>query len=174
MTDAPADPIAPVQSDHKRAPIANRSALVAAVLAWASAVVSVYWGLGGRWLIDTVGGAIERLADRGGAGPALLALGAAAAKVVAGLIALMLCVRPRTPKERRIVLSLNRLVAWVLTLYGLVQVTVGSLVLTGGIHASATTDEHALRWHVFVWDLWFLLWGLAVLRAVKRYKRSTA
>jgi hypothetical protein len=32
-------------------------------------------------------------------------------------------------------------------------------------------DEHALRWHVFVWDLWFLLWGLALALAIARFRR---
>ena len=173
MTQESTEPVARVESAGHRDRIANRPAIVAAVLAAASAVVSIYWGVGGRRLIDTVGGAIERLANRGGTAPVLLALGAAAAKMIAGLIALLLTVRPRSPKERRTVLSLNRLVAWILTLYGFVQVIAGSLVLTGGIHSSPTTDEHALRWHVFVWDLWFLIWGLAALRAVKRYRKAT-
>ncbi len=28
--------------------------------------------------------------------------------------------------------------------------------------APEASTEHGLRWHVFVWDLWFLLWGLAL------------
>ena len=173
MSQTPTEPVARVESTDQRGRIANRPAIVTAVLAGASAIVSVYWGVGGRWLIDTVGGAIERLANRGGAAPLLLALGAAAAKVIAGLAALLLTMRPRSLKERRTVLSINRLIAWILTLYGFVLFIAGSLVLTGGIHASPTTDEHALRWHVFVWDLWFLVWGLANLRAAKRYSRAT-
>jgi hypothetical protein len=174
MTTTRAEPTEQAHSSGGRARLANRPALVAAALAVASALVSLYWGLGGTRLIDTVGGSIERLARRGGAGPTLLALGAAAAKLVAAFVVLLLRLRPRSPGERRAVLNLNRLVGWVLTLYGLAQVIVGSLVLTGGIHASATTDEHALRWHVFLWDMWFLVWGLAVLRALKRYKKATA
>jgi hypothetical protein len=34
-------------------------------------------------------------------------------------------------------------------------------------------DEYALRWHVFVWDLWFLVWGLALAVAAVRYRRRT-
>ncbi len=173
MTQTPTEPVVRKDSAGHRDRIANRPAIVTAVLAGTSAIVSVYWGLGGRWLIDTVGGAIERIANRGGAAPVLLALGAAAAKVIAGFVALLLTIRPRSLKERRLVLSLNRLIAWIVTLYGFVQVIAGSLVLTGGIHATPTTDVHALRWHVFVWDLWFLVWGLANLRAAKRYRKAT-
>ena len=161
-------------STTPRARIRNSAALVAAGLASASAAVSIYWGVGGTGLIDTVGGAVERLARRGGAGAVLLGRGAAAAKIVAGLAALALVLVPRSTRERRSVLSLGRLIGWVLTLYGLAQVIVGALVLTGGIHASLDTDQHALRWHVLVWDMWFLIWGMAMLRAVKRYKKATA
>jgi CHASE2 domain-containing sensor protein len=37
---------------------------------------------------------------------------------------------------------------------------------------SAPVDEHALRWHVFVWDLWFLVWGMALGLAAWRYRTS--
>src|SRR6266511_555354 len=49
-----------------------------------------------------------------------------------------------------------------LVLYGGVYVLVGGLVLGGVITPSEPVDRHGLRWHVFVWDLWFLLWGLAL------------
>ena len=50
----------------------------------------------------------------------------------------------------------------VLVVSGGVLVLVGGLVLADLITPSAPVDEHALRWHVFVWDLWFLLWGMAL------------
>jgi hypothetical protein len=28
-----------------------------------------------------------------------------------------------------------------------------------------------LRWHVFLWDLWFLVWGVALLLAAVRARR---
>jgi hypothetical protein len=45
-----------------------------------------------------------------------------------------------------------------------VVVLVGGLVLADLITSTAPVDEHALRWHVFVWDLWFLIWGIALGR----------
>jgi hypothetical protein len=27
-----------------------------------------------------------------------------------------------------------------------------------------------MRWHVFVWDLWFLVWGIALGLAAWRYR----
>jgi hypothetical protein len=52
-----------------------------------------------------------------------------------------------------------------LTLYGGALVVAGALVLAGAIDPSGDVDEHALRWHVFVWDLWFFVWGVALVAA---------
>ena len=35
----------------------------------------------------------------------------------------------------------------------------GALVLTGLISPAGPVDRTALRWHVLLWDLWFLVWG---------------
>jgi len=51
------------------------------------------------------------------------------------------------------------------------NVVVGALVLGGAITSSADVDRHALRWHVFVWDMWFLVWGLALAVAVAAARR---
>lgn len=47
-----------------------------------------------------------------------------------------------------------------LTAWGGLNVVVGGLVLAGVVAAPASVDWTALRWHVFLWDLWFLVWGL--------------
>jgi len=49
-----------------------------------------------------------------------------------------------------------------LALYGAVLVGVGALVLTGIVDPSAPVDRYGLRWHVLFWDLWFVLWGVAL------------
>jgi hypothetical protein len=51
-------------------------------------------------------------------------------------------------------------------------VLVGALVLAGVIHPSGEVDEYALRWHVCFWDLWFLLWGVALGIAVRAARRA--
>ena len=51
---------------------------------------------------------------------------------------------------------------------------VGALVLGGVITPSEPVNEHALRWHVFLWDLWFLIWGVALALATVRYRRQRA
>jgi hypothetical protein len=49
----------------------------------------------------------------------------------------------------------------VLACYGAIQVAAGSLVLSGSVRPGAAEDWTALRWHVLVWDIWFLIWGIS-------------
>jgi hypothetical protein len=46
-------------------------------------------------------------------------------------------------------------------------------VLTGLISPSGPVDRTALRWHVLLWDLWFLVWGLLLGVAAWRYGRES-
>jgi hypothetical protein len=48
----------------------------------------------------------------------------------------------------------------VLVLYGGVNVVVGALVLGGVVEVAGGVDRTALWWHVLVWDLWFVVWGV--------------
>ena len=66
------------------------TAYAAAVLAFAYALMSLYWARRGHALVSTVGGYVKQFARRGGALPVLVALAAAAAKVAGGLLALAL------------------------------------------------------------------------------------
>jgi hypothetical protein len=148
-------------------------AWLAAALAFASAGVSAYWTLGGVWLLDTVGGEIERLA-RERSWPAV-ALGAVivALKVLAGSLAIALARRaPAAGRRRRLLLVVNGAVSAILCLWGGANVLVGALVLGGAITPSTAVDRHALRWHVFLWDLWFLVWGAALAAAVIAVRRA--
>src|ERR1700742_5389357 len=65
----------------------------AAVLAFGYAAVSLYWSVGGRGLLSTVGGYAERGAQHGGGAAVVLGLATVAVKVAGGLLALAL-VRP--------------------------------------------------------------------------------
>ena len=67
----------------------------------------------------------------------------------------------------------NGLASAILVLWGGANILVGALVLGGVLVPSATVDEHALRWHVFVWDLWFLAWGVVLAVAVAGARRGT-
>jgi Protein of unknown function (DUF3995) len=149
------------------------AAYAAAIVAFAYALVSLYWALGGHALVTTVGGYVEQFARRGGAVPVLIALAAAAAKVAGGLLALAM-VRPWGRMVPRRWLLVGSSVASVLLVgYGGLNVLAGALVLLGVIHPAGAVDRTALRWHVGVWDLWFLVWGILLALAAIGYRRRT-
>jgi Protein of unknown function (DUF3995) len=149
------------------------TAYAAAVVAFAYALVSLYWAVGGDRLVSTVGGYVERFAREGGAVPVLVALAAAVAKVAGGLLALAL-VRPwGRVVPRRWLLAASTAASALLVGYGGLNVLVGALVLAGVIHPGGSVDRTALRWHVGVWDLWFLVWGILLALATVSYWRRT-
>ncbi|WP_171058279.1 DUF3995 domain-containing protein [Modestobacter altitudinis] len=141
---------------------ARAAAGTAAGLALASAAVTAWWTAGGTALLDTVGGAFESLAEDRSAPAVLLGLGVVAAKLVAAVLALALL--RRTPRGVRLLALLAGLL---LTLWGAANVILGGAVLTGLLDLGPVADERALRWHVFCWDAWFLVWGVALLVAVR-------
>ena len=147
------------------------SAYGAAVLAALSAAVSAHWLAGGTWLLSTVGGAVEAQGRQGGA----VVTGGLALVVVLKLgvagLALALAHPPAGRRLRRLGGTTALLAGSVLTLYGGVLVAVGALALTGVLGEPA--DPTALRWHVLLWDPWFLLWGLLlVVTALSRRRLS--
>lgn len=149
------------------------AAYAAAVIAFAYALMDLYWALGGHALVSTVGGYAGQFARRGGALPVLIALAAMAAKVAGGLLALAL-VRPwGQVVPRRWLLAGSAGASVLLVLYGGLYVLFGALVLSGVIHPAGSVDRTALRWHVGVWDLWFLVWGILLALAAVGYWRRT-
>ena len=149
------------------------AAYAAAVVAFAYALVSLYWAVGGHRLVSTVGGYVAHFARQGGAVPVVLALAATAAKVAGGLLALAL-VRPwGRVIPRRWLLAGATAASVLLVGYGGLSVLLGALVLSGVIHPAGGVDRTALRWHVGVWDLWFLVWGILLALATVSYWRRT-
>ena len=150
------------------------TAHAAAIVAFSYALMSLYWALGGHALVSTVGGYAEQFAGRGGALPVLIALAATLAKAAGGLLALAL-VRPRgRVVPRRWLLTGSAGASALLVVYGGLNVLFGALVLSGVIHPAGSVDRTALRWHVGIWDLWFLVWGILLALATVGYWRRTA
>ena len=150
------------------------AAYAAAIVAFAYALVSLYWAAGGQGLVSTVGGYVERFAREGGAVPVLVAVAAAVVKIVGGLLALAL-VRPwGRVVPRQWLLTFSVVASALLVVYGALDVAGGALVLSGAVHPSGGVDRNALRWHVALWDLWFLVWGLLLAVATAGYRRRTA
>ena len=144
-----------------------RRAYLAAALALASAAVSLYWAVGGTARLAPVGGEIEELArERSTATVATLGV-VVIAKLFGAVLALSL-VQPWGERlSRRARTRLAAIGGAGLALYGGVLVVAGALVLAGVIDASDDTDEYALRWHVFCWDLWFVVWGVSLWIAAR-------
>jgi hypothetical protein len=138
---------------------------LACALGLGQALISAYWALGGTELLDTIGGSIERWGRE--REPALIVglwlivivkvLVAVAAPVLAG-------VGPRwlpawtSGKVPRI---LGWVAAIVLVLYGGVLTIVGLLAQASAFEVAPDANRRALAWHAFVWDPWFLAWGVA-------------
>ena len=117
---------------------------------------------------------MQKFADRGGAAPLLAAPAAAVAKVAGGLLALALARSWGQAVRRRWLLIVSARASMLLVAYGGLNVLLGALVLAGVIHPAGGVDRTALRWHVGVWDLWFLVWGILLTLATVGYARRTA
>ena len=146
------------------------AAVIAATLGTASAAMSAYWALGGTALVDTVGGEIERWGRERSAGVIVTLWLLTVAKLGAAVAPLVIVgIGPRAAWTRaRPMRALGWIVAVGLTAYGGLLTVVGLLVEAGLIDAADNADEHALAWHAFFWDPWFVLWGGAFTVAMWR------
>jgi len=165
----------PSHRDPRAAPSGGRApasaAYAACVVAALYAVVSFYWALGGSAGVDTLGGSLEELARDGD--PVVLWLaGTAGLLKVAGAVLALALVRPwGQVVPRRLLLGAAWAGSLVLVLYGALYVVGGALVLAGAVDVSGPVDRTALWWHVAVWDLWFLVWGVLLGLAAWLYGR---
>src|ERR1700689_5350465 len=132
----------------------NRAALRAPGLtaAWAAfavgllyAAVSVYWGLGGSWLLDTVGASLTQAGRSASALVVLAVWLAVGLKGIASVLPLLAAgagaARSRWPRPIR---ALAWVEAAILTCYGLIWTAVGLLVQAGLIGTSASAEHRPL------------------------------
>lgn len=153
-------------------PLTRRAGYAAAAVALLYAAVSVHWALGGKVLLSTVGGWVEDLGQRGGAAPVVVGLLAAGTKLAGAMLALALVHPAGRRLRQRPLWALAAAGSGILVLYGGALVVAGALVLTGVITPAGAVDRSALRWHVLVWDSWFLLWGLLLGLTVLSRRRD--
>jgi hypothetical protein len=135
--------------------------------------ISFYWSLGGRGLLDTVGGAIQRRALAGDSGLEAVVWVTGVLKVVGAGLALAL-VRPwgrRLP--RRSVVWLSGAAAVLLTLYGGLLEVGNALVATHVLKPSQPIEWKALWWHLWVWDSSFFVWGILFALALVGFRRRS-
>jgi hypothetical protein len=96
---------------------ARAYAAAAFVVGGLFAAVSVYWGLGGLWLLDTVGGTLAAQGQARGGGALLAVWAAAVLKVVASLLP-WAAVTGWPARWRRLVRALTWVEAVILVSYG--------------------------------------------------------
>ncbi len=145
---------------------------VACGLAQGHAAVSFYWAAGGTMGLSTLGSGLEEMGETASPALSAAAWGTGIAKVLTGLLAL---VRPwGRVFPRWMMLAAGWGGASVLTLYGGVKVIIQALVVGGAIVPSGPVNWLALRWHLFLWDPWFLLWGVLLGVAAWHYTRESS
>jgi uncharacterized protein DUF3995 len=113
----------------------------------AYAAISVYWAVGGRRLLDTVGISLSQPGQAGHLAALLAVWGVAAVKAVAALLPLLAVgVWPRNTGDG--LKKLARVLAWIetaiLTGYGLILTASGLLIQAGVIKPAANADHLAL------------------------------
>ena len=151
-------------------------ALAGLVVGLAYAAISVYWAVGGRWLLNTVGISLSRPGQAGHLAALLAVWGAAGVKAVAAVLPLLaIGVWPRTANGglRRLARVLIWVEAAILVSYGVVLTASGLLVQAGVIKVAAHADRLALKWHAYLWDPWFLIWGIFVFLALWRSRPAS-
>lgn len=130
-------------------------------LGLANAAVSAYWLAGGTALLSTVGGEIEEWGRRRTAGVLVVLAIVVVVKSTAAALPLIV-ERLRPTRLRRVGRTLAWVVAGVLTMYGGLLTVVGLMVQAGVVDASEDADATALAWHAYLWDPWFLAWGIVL------------
>ena len=151
-------------------------ALAGLVVGLAYAAISVYWAVGGGWLLNTVGISLSQPGQAGHLAALLAVWGAAGVKAFAAVLPLLaIGAWPRTANGG--LQRLARVLAWIeaaiLAGYGLVLTASGLLVQAGVIKAAAPADRLALKWHAYLWDPWFLIWGIFVFLALWRSRPAS-
>lgn len=141
----------------------RRLAQAACIVGLLFAAVSVYWGLGGTWLLNTLDRRIEAQALSGNTGIYVAVWTAVVLKTTAALLPLLALRSLRRPAWNRTASVLAWLAACFLILYGVVQTTLGLLA----IHGSTDVDGR-VAWSAYLWDPWFLIWGVLAAAALLR------
>lgn len=161
-----ADPVEPGSAAIGAARRGSRGSVwpgyVAAVLGFASAVVSCYWALGGTLGLSSLGGRLEELARA--RDPALLRIVwvVVVLKIVVGFVALALVQSWGGRLPRWLLLAAAWGGAFALTVWGTLQE-----LAVGLIAAEVSTPEQrpagaVLVGRLLLWEPWFIVWGVAL------------
>lgn len=135
--------------------------LLAAAAGLLHAAASVYWAVGGRWQLASVGDWAVALADDRPVASGL-ALGVVAVMKAGAAVLPWVNERVRGPVHRQV-----RMCWWcaggVLFVWGAVSTVSAAAVLAGVIVPDGGYDRAAMIGHAVVWDPLFAVWGSALL-----------
>ena len=160
----------------RSAPTAGRRspawAAYGAAWAFAFSLQSFYYAVGGTAGAETRPAAIaEPVLARDPAWVAIM-WGTGAAKVLAGLLALALFRR----WGGRVLDRLLLVTAWgagvFLALYGAANLVQHALMVAGVVATPTGLGETAARWHLWLWDPWWILGGLLFVAAARAFRRG--
>lgn len=160
-------------ASHSRAPrrLARLAGYAACAWALSFAALSFYWAAGGTFGAETIGPALASLAlARDPQFVAILWI-TGVLKVVAGLLALALVQSWGRLISRWLLLIAGWGASAALILYGGASFVQHALMVAGTITIPAGLGATAARWHLLLWDPWWLLGGLLFAAATWGYSR---
>lgn len=133
------------------------------------ALVSAYWAAGGTIGLNTLSGTIGELARA--RSPVLIAVVwvVVVLKAAAAVLGLALVRRWGRLVPRWMLLTASWGATTVLVLYGGFQSVGNLLVAVGVLHLQGNAPVN--YWYLFLWDPWFLVWGLLLGAATWAFLR---
>lgn len=148
-----------------RARYAAWAAYAACAWAFAFAALSFYWAAGGAAGAETIGEAVTKPVLARDPGWIALLWATGALKALGGLLALALV----QPWGRVIPRWMRLTAAWgagaLMFLYGGASMVQFSLMSAGVLSVPASVGTTAVRWHLLLWEPWWMLGGLLFMAA---------
>jgi hypothetical protein len=136
--------------------------LAACVAGGIHAGFSLYWALGGSWLLGTVGEGAVQLQRTHPWGAAVLLVAVGAVKAAGAALPVLVEEVPGA-RFRRLI----RFGSWVgggfMILYGSVFTVMSTAVLAGKITFSGAIDRRGMLGHAVLWDPLFVVWGATLV-----------
>jgi hypothetical protein len=144
-----------------------------AACAFLFALISFYWGFGGTFALDTVGREAVELIEAGNVGIYVAVWFAGLFKAAGGVLALALV----QPWGRRLFRHwMLMLAGWggaaALILYGAAQISIQLMVRAGILVPPGDMDWRGFYGHLYLWDPWFVLWGVLMAITAFYYTRN--
>jgi hypothetical protein len=129
------------------------------------AIPSFYWAAGGSVGEETIAAEVDEALGRLSE-PWIVAL-TGAAKIVAGLLPMVLLLVPLDSRSRRGLAVVVALIGIGLIVFAVANLLQHGLMLLDIIDTPSPLGRMALHWHFFFWDPWWLLGGVLFLVAAR-------